>query len=67
MILQFSVRGLLGLITDVLLGHNLAVSNQGPVQGGPLRKRDSIFDYTADDVTIENYKHHPALKAPIAV
>jgi len=32
-----------------------------------LRERDSIFDYTADDVTIENYEHHPPLKAPIAV
>jgi len=32
-----------------------------------LRERDSIFDYSADDVTLENYEHHPALKAPIAV
>jgi thymidylate synthase len=32
-----------------------------------LRERDSIFDYTADDVTIEDYEHHPALEAPIAV
>jgi thymidylate synthase len=32
-----------------------------------LRRPDSIFDYTADDVTIEDYEHHPALKAPIAV
>ena len=32
-----------------------------------LRERNSIFDYTADDVTIEDYEHHPALKAPIAV
>jgi thymidylate synthase len=32
-----------------------------------LRERDSIDDYTVDDVTIENYEHHPALKAPIAV
>jgi thymidylate synthase len=32
-----------------------------------LRERDSIFDYTTDDVTVENYEHHPALKAPIAV
>jgi thymidylate synthase len=32
-----------------------------------LRKRDSIFDYTADDVQIEDYEHHPALSAPIAV
>jgi thymidylate synthase len=32
-----------------------------------LRERDSIDDYTVDDVTIENYEHHPALRAPIAV
>ncbi len=32
-----------------------------------LRLRDSIFDYTGDDVTIEDYEHHPALTAPIAV
>ncbi|MEF8817111.1 MAG: thymidylate synthase, partial [Salinibacter sp.] len=32
-----------------------------------LRERESIDDYTADDVTIENYEHHPALSAPIAV
>jgi thymidylate synthase len=32
-----------------------------------LRERDSIFNYTANDVTIEDYEHHPALEAPIAV
>jgi thymidylate synthase len=32
-----------------------------------LRKQGSIFDYTADDVTLEDYEHHPVLKAPIAV
>jgi thymidylate synthase len=32
-----------------------------------LRERASIDDYTADDVTIEDYEHHPALSAPIAV
>lgn len=32
-----------------------------------LRERDAIDDYTVDDVTIENYEHHPALEAPIAV
>jgi len=32
-----------------------------------LTPRDSIFDYTAGDVTVENYDHHPALRAPIAV
>ncbi len=32
-----------------------------------LRKREAIDDYTTDDVTIENYEHHPALSAPIAV
>ncbi|PEN14465.1 thymidylate synthase [Longibacter salinarum] len=32
-----------------------------------LTPRDSIFDYTIDDITIANYEHHPALRAPIAV
>lgn len=32
-----------------------------------LTPRDSIFDYTLDDITVENYQHHPALRAPIAV
>jgi len=32
-----------------------------------LRERDSIFDYTAGDVTVEDYEPHPALEAPIAV
>ena len=32
-----------------------------------LRQRDSIFEHAADDVTIEDYEHHPALTAPIAV
>lgn len=32
-----------------------------------LAHRDSIFDYTYDDVTIVDYRHHPAIKAPVAV
>jgi thymidylate synthase len=28
---------------------------------------DSLFDYRADDFTIEGYRHHPAIRAPIAV
>jgi len=32
-----------------------------------LGKRDSIFDYTFDDVVVENYQHHPAIKAVVAV
>lgn len=32
-----------------------------------LRKAASLFDYTFDDVVIEGYEHHPAIKAPIAV
>ena len=32
-----------------------------------LRERDAIDAYTTDDVTIEDYEHHPALTAPIAV
>jgi thymidylate synthase len=32
-----------------------------------LRERDSIDAYTVDDVAMEDYEHHPALSAPIAV
>ena len=32
-----------------------------------LRERDAIDAYTPDDVVIEDYEHHPALSAPIAV
>jgi thymidylate synthase len=32
-----------------------------------LRERAAIDAYTAADVTIEGYEHHPALSAPIAV
>lgn len=32
-----------------------------------LNRKDSLFDYDIDDVVIENYQHHPGIKAPIAV
>jgi len=32
-----------------------------------LNKRESIFDYTFEDVEIVDYQHHPAIKAPVAV
>ena len=32
-----------------------------------LAPRDSIFDYTYDDIVIRNYDPHPAIKAPVAV
>ncbi|MGV0154645.1 thymidylate synthase [Rhodococcus sp. GB-02] len=32
-----------------------------------LNKRDSIFDYTFEDVEIVDYQYHPAIKAPVAV
>ena len=32
-----------------------------------LAQRDSIFDYTYDDVVVKNYDPHPAIKAPVAV
>jgi len=32
-----------------------------------LAPRESIFDYTFDDVTIADYHPHPAIKAPVAV
>jgi thymidylate synthase len=32
-----------------------------------VRKPESIFDYTFDDIEVVNYQHHPAIKAPVAV
>ncbi|MEO8839819.1 MAG: thymidylate synthase [Herbaspirillum sp.] len=31
------------------------------------RKPDSIFDYEFEDIQIKNYRHHPGIKAPVAV
>jgi len=30
-------------------------------------QRDSIFDYTFDDFTIEDYQHHPSIRGAVAV
>jgi thymidylate synthase len=32
-----------------------------------LRRPPSIFDYTPDDFAFDDYLHHPAIKAPVAV
>ncbi len=32
-----------------------------------IRKRDSIFDYTYEDISLEDYVYHPPIKAPVAV
>lgn len=32
-----------------------------------LQKASSLFDYQFQDFILENYEHHPAIKAPIAV
>ncbi|MGH8971388.1 MAG: thymidylate synthase, partial [Actinomycetes bacterium] len=32
-----------------------------------LHKAPSLFDYTFEDFEVVDYRHHPALKAPVAV
>lgn len=32
-----------------------------------IRKPDSLFEYRMEDIVIEGYEHHPAIKAPVAV
>ncbi|ADG78378.1 Thymidylate synthase OS=Tsukamurella paurometabola (strain ATCC 8368 / DSM / CCUG 35730 / CIP 100753 / JCM 10117 / KCTC 9821 / NBRC 16120 / NCIMB 702349/ NCTC 13040) OX=521096 GN=thyA PE=3 SV=1 [Tsukamurella paurometabola] len=32
-----------------------------------LAERPSIFDYEYGDITVHDYQHHPAIKAPVAV
>jgi thymidylate synthase len=32
-----------------------------------LRRAASLFDYTFDDMQLVDYRHHPALRAPVAV
>lgn len=32
-----------------------------------LRRADSLFDYAYPDVEVLDYRHHPAIKAPVAV
>ena len=32
-----------------------------------LAKAPSMFDYSFDDVSVEGYRHHPTIKAPVAV
>ena len=32
-----------------------------------IRKADSLFDYQYEDFTIVDYRHHPTIKAPVAV
>jgi len=31
------------------------------------RKPESIFDYTYDDIVVEDYQHHPAIRGAVAV
>ena len=32
-----------------------------------IRKADSLFDYAYEDFEIVGYRHHPSIKAPVAV
>ena len=47
----------------LVLAHYRWVGEQALTPG----KHTIVFDYTYDDVVIENYDPHPAIKAPVAV
>ncbi|MCS4485258.1 thymidylate synthase [Gleimia sp. 6138-11-ORH1] len=32
-----------------------------------LEKAESLFSYQIEDISVENYQHHPTIKAPVAV
>lgn len=57
----------------VYLNHLEQVQTQLAREPYPLpsfrleRKPESLFDYRFEDFVIENYRYHPAIKAPIAV
>jgi thymidylate synthase len=58
--------------THIYLNHQEQVRTQldrvgHPYPGLALRKRDSLFDYTADDIQLIGYEAHPAIKAEVAV
>ncbi len=59
--------------THLYLNHLEAARTQLARQPYPapqvqlLRRPDSLFDYRLEDVAINNYRYHPAIKAPIAV
>jgi thymidylate synthase len=38
-----------------------------PLPALKLNTKDSIDDFTFDDFTIEGYKSHPRIKAPLAI
>lgn len=47
---------------------NLQLSRQAyPFPTLKLAERPSIFDYRIEDIEVENYQHHPTIKAPVAV
>ena len=61
-------RGLPHLRQPCRAGHASSCSREPrPYPELVLAPRDSIFDYTYDDIVIKNYDPHPAIKAPVAV
>ena len=63
--LRLDRRGLPHLRQPRRTGHRTA--QRPPYPELVLRPRDSIFDYTYDDVEIHQLRPHPAIKAPVAV
>ena len=61
-VVRLSAAGASRARSDVLAGEE-----PYPLPRLELRTAPSLFEYTFEDVVVRDYRHHPAIKAPVAV